>query len=391
MSDELIFAEEDDAVEHQPHAVTNGAWKILIVDDQEDVHNVTRMVLDGLAFEGRQISFISAFSGNEAKRVLESNLDIAVVLLDVVMEEPLAGLDVARYVREEIDNQLVRIILRTGQPGQAPERNVVTDLDINDYRSKTELTSDRLVTSVITAIRSYRDLKAIDESRQGLHHLAMSVAHQIRNRTTTIAGFANIIKRNTDLPEEVVPHISTILEESARLETMVSDVTQYASLKIAGVGPHSIREMLEEAMDRVDGRELSNGGVSWEVFCPDQTVLVDPELFVLAFESLMQNSVDFSLNKPVVRIKAKPDLLACSIEISDDGVGIAETDLPHVFDPFFTHKPKGAGMGLALVKKVAMEHQWDLVVESKEGKGTTVRIIIPRRDLTGMASDAGRI
>jgi signal transduction histidine kinase len=391
MSDELIFAEEDDAFEQQPHAATNGTWKILIVDDQEDVHNVTRMVLNDLAFEGRQISFISAYSGVEAKKMLKSIPEIAVVLLDVVMEEPLAGLDVARYVREEIGNQLIRIILRTGQPGQAPERDVVTDLDINDYRSKTELTSERLVISVITAIRSYRDLKTIDESRLGLHHLAMSVAHQIRNRTTTIAGFANIVKRNSDLPEEVVPYISTILEESARLEAMVKDVTQYACLKRTEVGPHSIRDLLEEAMDRVDGREIFKGGVTWEVFCPDQTVLVDPELFVLAFESLMQNSVDFSLGKPVVRLKVKPDRLACSIEVSDNGVGIAEKDLPHIFDPFFTHKPKGAGMGLALVRKIAMEHQWDLAVESKEGIGTTVRIIIPRRDLTGMATEAGRI
>lgn len=383
MNDKLVFAKEsiDPALAVGP--LDNGAWKVLIVDDQEDVHSVTRLVLSDLAFEGRPIVCQSAYSAAEAREVLRESREIAVILLDVVMETVHAGLEVARYAREELHNRMVRIILRTGQPGEAPERNVVTELDINDYRSKTELTSDRLVTSVVTAIRSFRDLKAIDESRRGLHHLAMSVAHQIRNRTIAIAGFANLISRNDSLPDGVAEYLATIQEESARLEAMVGDVTRYASLRIGELRPVSIRELLEEAMERVEAASQRKT-VAWKVLCPDQTVMVDPNLFVMAFQEILQNCVDFSPEGSEVRIEAVTARLSCTIHITDNGIGISDDDLPHVFDPFFTNKPNGSGMGLAVVKKIAMEHQWDIAIDSVLGKGTTVSTIIPRRELTGM-------
>ena len=184
--------------------------------------------------------------------------DVAVMLLDVVMGTHRAGLDVAQFIRSEARNQLVRIILRTGQAGEAPEREVVTELDINDYRQKTELTADRLITAVTTAIRSYRDLKIINESRRGFHLLAMSVAHQIRNRTVAIAGFANIIKRKDESSPEVAEYLEKILEESSRLESMVQDVTDYAAIEVDILRPSNIREMLEDAMD-VDRKSVVEG------------------------------------------------------------------------------------------------------------------------------------
>ncbi len=384
VEDRLLFAEED----QPPAAPTSdvGAWKVMIVDDQEDVHSVTRLVLDDFAFEGRKVICLSAYSGAEAKAMIQKHPDVAVMLLDVVMETHRAGLDVAQFIRSEARNQLVRIILRTGQAGEAPEREVVTELDINDYRQKTELTADRLITAVTTAIRSYRDLKIINESRRGFHLLAMSVAHQIRNRTVAIAGFANIIKRKDESSPEVAEYLETILEESSRLESMVQDVTDYAAIEVDILRPSNIREMLEDAMDVVDGRRTdAESSVGWDIFCPDQTVLVDPDLFVQTFVALFQNAVDFSDDSPKVRITVSPGILACSIKVTDYGTGIEEANLPHIFDPFFSLKPKGSGMGLSIVKKVAMEHQWDVSVETESGQGTTVRIVIPRRELTGVS------
>ncbi|CAM5196662.1 hypothetical protein ALON55S_00172 [Alishewanella longhuensis] len=100
--------------------------------------------------------------------MLSSHPDIAIVLLDVVMETDDAGLQVARYIREQLQNQFVRIILRTGQPGQAPERQVIVDYDINDYKSKTELTAQKLFTVIMSSLRSYRDIISLEQSRQGL-------------------------------------------------------------------------------------------------------------------------------------------------------------------------------------------------------------------------------
>ena len=385
MNDEIVFAEEGvGAAGAGQSGEGSGTWKVLIVDDQEDVHNVTRLVLEDFAFEGRKVVCLSAYSGREAKEISLEHPDVAVLLLDVVMETRRAGLEVARFIRAEARNRFVRIILRTGQPGEAPEREVVTELDINDYRQKAELTADRLVTSVTTAIRSYRDLKIIDESRRGLHLLAMSVAHQIRNRTIAIAGFANLIKRKESNSPDVAEHLETILHESSRLESMVKDVTRYASIEIGEMRPSNIRELLEEAMDRVDARLAGNGGgVDWEVLCPDQTVLVDPVLSVLAFEAVLQNGVDFSDGKPRIRITVSPGRLVCTVVITDFGCGIEETHMPFIFDPFFSLKPQGSGMGLCIARKVVMDHQWDLTVDSTPGTGTTVRIVMPRRELTG--------
>ncbi|MGY3569562.1 HD domain-containing phosphohydrolase [Vibrio paucivorans] len=140
-------------------------WKVLIVDDDADIHQVTVLVLKRFKLDDRPLEFLHAYSGIEAKEKLSTHDDIALIFLDVVMETDDAGLEVARWTRQDLGNHKTRIVLRTGQPGQAPEQSVVTDYDINDYKEKTELTSQKLFTTVLTAIRSYRDIMQIEHAR----------------------------------------------------------------------------------------------------------------------------------------------------------------------------------------------------------------------------------
>lgn len=167
MNDHFLFADEPvpskDAL--------NERWKILIVDDEPEVHAVTRLALSDFKFLGRQLEFYSAESGEEGCRLMEEHPDAAIILLDVVMETDDAGLKVAKYIREDLDNHFTRIILRTGQPGQAPERTVIINYDINDYKSKTELTAQKLFTAVMSSLRSYRDIMSIEHSRRGLEKI----------------------------------------------------------------------------------------------------------------------------------------------------------------------------------------------------------------------------
>ncbi len=135
-------------------------WRILVVDDEEGIHGITRMVFRGYRFENRPIELISALSGGEAREILQSTPDIALILLDVVMESDDEGLRLIDFVRNTLGNQDVRIILRTGHPGCAPETEVIVDYDINDYLSKAELSASRLLTSVVVALRSYRDIES---------------------------------------------------------------------------------------------------------------------------------------------------------------------------------------------------------------------------------------
>lgn len=133
-------------------------WRILVVDDEEGVHGITRMIFRGYHFEERPIELISAMSGAEARTLLDQQPDICLALLDVVMESDDEGLQLVDYIRNQRDNQDMRIILRTGHPGLAPETDVIIKYDLNDYLSKSELSASRLLSSVIVALRSYRDI-----------------------------------------------------------------------------------------------------------------------------------------------------------------------------------------------------------------------------------------
>lgn len=143
-------------------------WNVLVVDDEPDIHQVTRLALANIDFLGRPLNIISCFTGAEALALLRTRNDIALILLDVVMESENAGLKVAREIREDLHNHTVRIILRTGQPGVAPERQVIETYDINDYKAKTELTRDKLFTAVLGSLRSYNDIMTIEHQRQML-------------------------------------------------------------------------------------------------------------------------------------------------------------------------------------------------------------------------------
>ena len=167
MGDEdLLHFVED--VELPPALVETRPWTVAVIDDDPAVHEGTRFALYDYALNGQGLRVLSAYSAAEGRRLMEAEPEIAVVFLDVVMETETAGLDVVDYIRRELKNETVRIVLRTGQPGQAPERQVIIDYDINDYKAKTELTADKLFTTLTAALRSYQQLQRLVQTRRGL-------------------------------------------------------------------------------------------------------------------------------------------------------------------------------------------------------------------------------
>ena len=145
-----------------------GRWKLLIVDDEPEVHRITKLVLKDKIFFGRRLEFLDARTVSECMDKLRSHPDVTVVLLDVVMETDDAGLRLVKWIRDDLGNGAVRIILRTGQPGRAPEERVIVEYEINDYKEKTELTAEKLFSAVVNAIRSYRYIREIQGSRHGM-------------------------------------------------------------------------------------------------------------------------------------------------------------------------------------------------------------------------------
>ncbi|GEP12152.1 ATP-binding response regulator [Methylobacterium gnaphalii] len=165
MDDDLITLVADD-IEDVP--APSSAWVVAVIDDDPAVHEGTRYALSNFMLDGRGLEILSAYSAREARALLADRRDVAVIMLDVVMETDDAGLLLVDYIRRELCEETARIILRTGQPGQAPERRIIVDYDINDYKAKTELTADKLFTSLTASLRAFQQLKRLDETRRGL-------------------------------------------------------------------------------------------------------------------------------------------------------------------------------------------------------------------------------
>jgi len=171
-SDELVTIFDDKTVAATPPAAPSlSPWKVLVVDDDMEVHRAAAFALAGLTVQGSGMAFLHASDEAQARAILRDNEDVAVILLDVVMEAGDSGLRLVRYVREELQRRATRIVLHTGQPGYAPELQVIQEYDINDYRTKSELTRSRLAVTIIAAIRSFEQIRAIESGRASLESI----------------------------------------------------------------------------------------------------------------------------------------------------------------------------------------------------------------------------
>ncbi|MGS0534615.1 bifunctional diguanylate cyclase/phosphodiesterase [Pseudoalteromonas sp. SaAl2] len=179
---DFLFTDHEE--EPLTETIPTGYWDILIVDDDPEIHSVTKLALSGVELWGKALRFHHAYSGSEAVELLCGISDVSVLLLDVVMESDDAGLKVVKEVRETLQNHNVRIILRTGQPGYAPEEQVIRNYDINDYKTKTELTRSKLVTSLVTAIRSYEQVCKLEYQSKALNNILCA--------SKAILGFTDI-------------------------------------------------------------------------------------------------------------------------------------------------------------------------------------------------------
>src|ERR1700752_2780921 len=199
------MAEQDDVLHliddsgAAPEESSARKWKVAVIDDDQAVHEGTRFALSDYSLNGQTLEILSAYSAAEGRVLMREHPDIAAVLLDVIMETDAAGLDLVEYIRNDLKNETVRIILRTGQAGQAPERRVIVDYDINDYKAKTELTADKLFTALTAALRSYQQIPRMVETRRGLE--------MIIDGASTLYDFKSMQR----LAEGVLPRMGSLL------------------------------------------------------------------------------------------------------------------------------------------------------------------------------------
>lgn len=251
--DLLELLDEPEHAEHD-HRSHGRPWRILIVDDDGDVHKATELAMQGLTVEGQPLVFLHASSAAQARQLLASEDDLAVVLLDVVMESEDAGLQLVRHIRDERHMNAVRIVLRTGQPGYAPEIETVQAYDINDYKTKSELTRTRLYTVLTAAVRSYRQIRALEANRRGLEMIVESSTALSRMRglsrfaegvVTQLCALLGI------LPEGLVcAQLSGDLGNDVRIVAAAGQYSGLIDRPLAQVRIAAVRDRLERCLQQ---------------------------------------------------------------------------------------------------------------------------------------------
>ena len=255
-SDNFVFAPEP------PTSVrtetTLAPWIILSVDDEPSVHEVTRLALADFEFDGRPIQIHTAKSGADAIRFMSKHSDVALVLLDIIMETDDAGLNVARYIREMLNNNYSRIVLRTGQPGQAPEGQIIRDYDIDGYVEKTELVRVKLHSLLYSALRAYRDIVTIQKNRRRLEKVVQAITSI--NDTENLSAFASSVlnqlayfsPRCSAMPDNAPPQAYVLAKIDNRLNLLAATYEFKGPLPQQGLEhlPEKARNHLLETLNQ---------------------------------------------------------------------------------------------------------------------------------------------
>lgn len=389
-------------------------WKILIVDDEQQVHSVTRMALSDVRFEDRDLEFLSAQSGEEARRIISATPDLAIILLDVVMETDDAGLKLVEYVREEAGNSDVRIIIRTGQAGMFPEKAVVAKYDINGFREKTELTADKLFSTVYTALSSYRDLHALREEvvrRRKVEKLQIEQTAELQEANASLKQFASLASHDMKEPlrkilifgerleaqlgdkisQEVSEYLKKVKESSERMTTLIRDLQVLSRLEVSkpDLKDLDLNEILQAVIeDYASNIQQASANVEYSDL---PRIEGDKTSIELLFQNLISNAIKYARPGVPLHLRFSARQIKnpgggpekyCELSATDNGIGIDPKFRDKIFENFFRLHGKeiaGTGIGLALCKQLVELHHGTIRVESKPDQGSTFIVTLPVR------------
>lgn len=368
------------------------AWHILVVDDERDVHSVTRMVLNGVKILGRSLELSHAYSGVEAIAALNTDPAIAVVLLDIVMESDDAGLRVARHVREVLGNTHIRIIFRTGQPGQVDENTAALEYGGDYYEAKSHLTSKRLLGTLQMSIKAYDNCAKLVRANERLERamadkdlFTNAIAHDIKGPVREIQSFSDLLESDlaalTDCSSR--EYLSYIRAAAKRLTTIQEELTRLSRLgrDSLSLETQPVATLVDRAVNDV-AHLIQDANAICEKYV-DGIIYGDSEKLLLVLNNLLENATKFKHPDQDTHITLSSRHMgdATMLSVADNGIGIPQSALPLIFLPFrravTDDQYPGTGIGLAVCKKIIDLHGGDIWAESRLGDGTTFHIRLP--------------
>jgi signal transduction histidine kinase len=390
-------------------------WKLFIVDDDKDIHEITKLALRDLKFKDKAISFVSAYSAQEAIAYLKENPQFAIVLLDIGMETNDAGLDVASFIREQLQDDLTRIIIRTGQPGDVPEQDIIDNYDINDYKSKTELTLEKLFISIRTAIAQYDQINELANLNKDLEkRIEIAVAKQkehqealfIQNRAVQMGELLNMLAHQWRQPLSRISAVTAQLKlalalgeiDAAEFNKQVDGIENYTNELSCTIDEFRmvyepsdlsqntpICEVLEKSIAVMSSLFKINN-IQTNFLCDTSLKeFTTSKEFYQVILSILKNSQEAfcenSVEQPFIDISVVQETEQLKISIEDNAGGIPKELIDKIFDPYFSTKKNknGHGLGLYMSKNIIEKHCHGQLNVSTTDTGTSFLINLPNK------------
>jgi signal transduction histidine kinase len=432
----LQWPEEDD-LPTAPQPVAT--WRVLVVDDSDDVHRATAFALQDVCIEGGTLTLLHAHTAAEAFPIVANDEQIAVILLDVVMETPDAGLQLVRRIRQELGRVPLRIILRTGQPGYAPELETLRAYDINDYRTKDELTRTRLFTSLTAAIRTFKLLgetlhqrdelrrvnasllqaraaEQVESARRAAAELALQrtnerierrveqrteelsqaiaelesfnriVSHDLRAPLHGLAGLSGLMQKELDAGNttQLRRWLGMLEQQTRHMAHLVSDLLDLARVNKSPLErrPLSLQAVVADARATLAVSHAADTLACIRVNALPN-VAGDERMLRQVFVNLLSNAIKFTRQSP------HPQVVVCAesrggeevVRVVDNGVGFDARRAGDLFKPFCRlhgAEFEGAGIGLSIALRIIERHGGRIWAESTPGGGATFVFALPR-------------
>ena len=247
--------------------------------------------------------------------------------------------------------------------------------------AKTKAVADQLVEANRSLQQAEEAVRRSDRLA-ALGQLAAGLAHELRNPLGTIRASAEMLNRSVaaenDVAREVAGFISSEVDRTNSLVTRFLDFVRPLQLRLA---PAELAQVLDRSVSMVEREAATRQVTIYKNYSPDIPPFpLDSELMERVFYNLLANATQATAPGGAVTVKARPLADTAEVAVIDRGEGITPATLDSIFNPFFTTKPDGVGLGLAICSKIVDQHGGRIAVESEPGKGSVFRVYLPMKE-----------